>query len=370
MKQTFFIAYDDLQKIIDELLSRQIECIGPQVSDGAIVYKAMNTIALLPWGVRDIQGKGSYKLSEVDNSQAFAWANGPAAVKPIVFKPEQTVFTVAKDANGKLQFNSQPKARPKALIGIRPCDLHALTIQDKVFLHGDVVDPFYKVQRQALWLIVVNCSYSSDNCFCLTADGHPKADKGFDIALTEISKGFVAEFGSGKARDLQVKFNFKVASQSQLKQAQKKIDAAVNGQTKKLVQFDPQYLIEQDKNPHWDDVAKRCLSCGNCTQVCPTCFCHRQVEKPALTGNESQHVRQWDSCFTQDHSYIHGMTIRASTKQRYRQWLTHKLGSWHQQFGTSGCVGCGRCISWCPTGIDITEEVNAVVTTNAAESPS
>ena len=110
----------------------------------------------------------------------------------------------------------------------------------------------------------------------------------------------------------------------------------------------------------WDDVAARCLTCGNCTLACPTCFCTSVEDSSDLTGEHAERWELWDSCFDLDFSYLHGGSVRTSPKSRYRQWLTHKLGTWHDQFGSSGCVGCGRCIVWCPAGIDLTEEVKAL----------
>jgi formate hydrogenlyase subunit 6/NADH:ubiquinone oxidoreductase subunit I len=119
-------------------------------------------------------------------------------------------------------------------------------------------------------------------------------------------------------------------------------------------------LYENFEHPRWDNVAARCLSCANCTMVCPTCFCTTVEDVSDISGNHAERWRRWDSCFTQSFSYIHGGSVRTSAKSRYRQWMTHKLASWTDQFGTSGCVGCGRCITWCPVGIDITEEVRAI----------
>ena len=111
------------------------------------------------------------------------------------------------------------------------------------------------------------------------------------------------------------------------------------------------------ENPHWETIAERCLSCANCTLVCPTCFCSTNVDTTDLTGDNSERWQYWDSCFNSDFAHVHGGSVRAGTAAKYRQWLTHKLATWQEQFGSSGCVGCGRCISWCPVGIDITEEV-------------
>jgi ferredoxin len=128
---------------------------------------------------------------------------------------------------------------------------------------------------------------------------------------------------------------------------------------KELLQGNPNH-------PRWDEVAERCLTCGNCTMVCPTCFCTTVEDHNDLTGTSAERVRKWDSCFTLDFSYVHGGSVRNSNKSRYRQWMTHKLASWIDQFGTSGCVGCGRCVTWCPVGIDITAEVAAIRATPQA----
>ena len=119
-------------------------------------------------------------------------------------------------------------------------------------------------------------------------------------------------------------------------------------------------LLANLEHPRWEEVAGRCLTCGNCTMVCPTCFCTSVEDTSDLAGVSAERSRRWDSCFTMDFSYIHGGSVRASPKSRYRQWMTHKLATWWDQFGSSGCVGCGRCITWCPVGIDITEEVRAI----------
>jgi ferredoxin len=118
----------------------------------------------------------------------------------------------------------------------------------------------------------------------------------------------------------------------------------------------PQILTDAADDRHWDEIAGRCLTCGNCTMVCPTCFCANIEDTTDLSGNEATRTRRWDSCFSVQFSYIHGGSVRAGEMSRYRQWMTHKLGYWQEQFDVLGCVGCGRCITWCPVGIDITEE--------------
>jgi ferredoxin len=254
-----------------------------------------------------------------------------------------------------------PESEKIAVIGVRGCDLAALHLQDQHFLEGRYVDTYYAARRNGLFLVAVHCSHPADTCFCVSTGDGPAAQAGYDLALGELDTGFVITSGSAAGAEFMSRLELEPLSAAHRDEADKQLEAAVARQTRGLPGRDlKQALFTQLEHPRWEEVAGRCLSCGNCTSVCPTCFCHAEVELPALDGSASEHARQWDSCFTQGHSVIHGKVLRAETRLRYRQWLTHKLGSWHDQYGRSGCVGCGRCITWCPTGIDITEEATAI----------
>ncbi len=353
MNAIYILPYEKLDHFIG-LVVKDFRLIGPTVKHQQIVYADIINAAQLPWGYVDNQDAGRYQLSKQEQPTVFGWVNGAQGIKPFLFKSIELLWQVERDSNGKLIFSpKQPKQEALAFFGIRPCDLRALLIQDKVFLDPNHTDAHYAAYRKNNFIIVANCTRSSNNCFCVAMQGYPKANADFDIALTEIEQGFTFEIGSEKALAYAKQLQLLPASQQQVTSAVEKIDAAAAAQTKKIDPInDPKKLMQRLDHPYWNEVAKQCLSCGNCTQVCPTCFCHDEVEQPSLDGNNSEHLREWGSCFTQNHSYIHGKTIRPDIKSRYKQWLTHKFSTWHDQYGTSGCVGCGRCITWCPTGID------------------
>ncbi len=361
----YFLLYSEFNSLLDLLQKKGFTCIGPKVRDGIIAYDSLTSIEELPWGIRDKQSPGQYRLEKIKSNLAFAFSNGPQAIKPLLFKPEETAWKVVRDENGKLAFEpTQKEEKPIAIIGARACDIHAMEIQDKVFLEGEYCDPRYKERRKNLFIIGVNCSYSSANCFCVSAGSGPEIKSSYDILLTEIKDGFVIQSGSEKGAEIVLQLNVNLANATQ-KAAVKKVIAKTTKMQTKKVPFDnssklKDLLFNNLEHPRWNEVANRCLSCGNCTQVCPTCFCHSEHDTSNLGKNESEHIRTWDSCFTSGHSYIVGKVIRKDTQKRYRQWLTHKFGSWFDQFGTSGCVGCGRCITFCPVGIDVTEELAAL----------
>jgi len=357
-----FLPRARLQDLVDALHASGRRCVAPRVRDGAIVYDTLTNVSELPVGVHDAQAPGRYALEHSGSDRLFAWANGPQALKPLLFAPRESLWRVVRSDDGSLQFREVlPKVEPLAVIGVRACDLAALALQDQHFLHGPYRDPYYARRREQLFLVAVGCSHPAATCFCASTGDGPRPQHSYDVLLEELDQGYVGRGGSTHGHELLATLGLGSAGDEQLRLVQEESERATAMQIRKLPSRDLRAaLFANLDHERWDDVAQRCLSCGNCTSVCPTCFCHSEQDAPALDGHQSEHLREWDSCFTRGHSYLHGFTVRPDTRSRYRQWLTHKLGSWHDQYGRSGCVGCGRCIAWCPVGIDLTEEAAAI----------
>ena len=359
------IDVDGLQALIGALAARGYKVLGPTVRDGAIVYDEIEGVADLPAGWTDGQDAGRYRLERREDGALFGFAHGPQSWKRYLHPPMQTLWTAKKDGEGLKIVPPDPPAQKFAFIGARSCELHAIAIQDKVFQGGPFVDTAYAARRQGAFIVAVNCAEAGGTCFCVSMKTGPKAETGFDLALTEIlsenSHTFLIEAGSKAGAELLAQLPKRPATSDDLTAAKAVVERTASRMGRSLQTEGIKALLQNNPNhPRWEDAAKRCLSCGNCTMVCPTCFCTTVDDHSDLTGASATRVRKWDSCFTLDFSYIHGGAVRQSGSARYRQWMTHKLASWYDQFGTSGCVGCGRCITWCPTGIDITEEAAAI----------
>jgi ferredoxin len=349
--------------LIDALHAQGFSVVGPTVQDGAIVYKPIAAPDALPTGWFADQAPGRYTMRHADSARQFAWANGPQALKPLFFAPRESLWRATRGGDGRLQFEAVvPKAPKLAVIGARACDLAALALHDAHFMHARAPDPNYTARRADTFIVAVDCSHPADTCFCASTGDGPEASTGFDIALAELDDGFVARSGSARGTAMLATLHLPPATSEQVDETARQADHARAVQTRRLPSRDlNEALFARLDHPRWDDVAARCLACGNCVAVCPTCFCSREGEDAAFEGDRSEHVREWDSCFTAVHGYIHGLQVRPDVRARYRQWLTHKLAGWHAQFGRSGCVGCGRCIAWCPVGIDLTAEVAALL---------
>jgi len=276
--------------------------------------------------------------------------------------------------NGTIEVEDRLQTPPqRAFIGVHPCDLAAIAVQDQVFMGGPFVDPHYAARREHTFIVVVNCTEAGGTCFCSSMGTGPRAAAGYDVAMTEVLAGeehyFIVTAGSESGAQLLADLSPAPATDEEVQKADAGVAEAEHHMGRTLDTADIKNLLYRNlEHPRWDDVADRCLTCTNCTMVCPTCFCTTVEESTDLGGDHMERWRSWDSCFTMDFSYIHGGSVRTSTRARYRQWMTHKLATWIDQFGTSGCIGCGRCITWCPVGIDITEEVKAIRDTEPARA--
>ena len=353
----YFLTAEGLEQLITVLRDDGYQTLAPVEQDGAVLWGEVSSLAELPKGRREEQQPGSYRLSDSETDY-FSINHGHQSLKSLTFKARQSLVRFTRDENGIHFEASAPQAEKIAVIGARACDVSGLQIQKKVFEPADYPDPYFKTNRENMFVVAVNCTQAQATCFCSSMNTGPRVESGFDLALTEIGSGFLLECGSKAGKNIIELLHPDLADKSQQQQAADLIQVCADSQSRSLAGGAlTDLLTVHREHPHWQDVADRCLSCGNCTMVCPTCFCHTVDEVPDLSGDSSERVRLWDSCFNPEHGYIHGKNMRPTIRERYRMWMTHKLSTWHDQFDSSGCVGCGRCITWCPVGIDITKEV-------------
>jgi ferredoxin len=381
MDRMVTIQHSDLLTLFGALERRGYRIIGPTVRDNAIILDTIHSPNELPRGAGDDQSPARYRLRRRDDGASFGWAVGPHAWKRFLHPPVQTFGRVRREetsrASGEPGFalfspDIDADEPAMAFFGVRPCDLSAIRRLDAVFLHGPYVEPGYARRRRKALIIVAQCTEPSGTCFCASMNTGPAALDGFDVALTEIFIDgvpvYLAETGSDRGAELFRDVSCRTSTPAEESAAQRAIEAAAKRMGRHLELDGLSDLMRRSiEHPRWQQTAQRCLSCTNCTMVCPTCFCTTVEDSTDLTGTSAERRRRWDSCFTLDFSYIHGGSVRPSAMSRYRQWIMHKLSTWVDQFGTYGCTGCGRCITWCPVGIDITQEAAAVRQPVAAE---
>ena len=359
------IAREALQEWLDVLVAQGYRTIGPKLRDRAIVYDDVTHVSDFPAGWNDRQDAGHYEIQHRDDDAWFGFNVGPHSWKRFLHPPLERLWTAHRRDDGFEVRPADPSGLKQAFFGVRACELHAIAIQDRVFFGGRYSDDAYRARRLSSLMVAVNCTQGGGTCFCHSMGTGPKATLGFDLSLTELlgsdQATFLVEVGTDAGARLLDAVPHRAASGAELAAAQAMLAraSAQMGRSLDTTRL-PELLREVPGHPRWDDLAARCLSCGNCTMVCPTCFCTSVEDHTRLDGTAAERLRVWDSCFTLDFSYLHGGSVRHSARARYRHWMTHKLSHWFDQFGGSGCVGCGRCITWCPAGIDITAEAAAL----------
>jgi sulfhydrogenase subunit beta (sulfur reductase) len=356
------VRFDDLLHL---LVGDGFEVIGPRIEQEAIVYGPIRSSAELPIGWTDRQAPGSYGLEKGTAGTYFGYAVGPHSWKKYLFPPLLRLWQARRTTEGFDTVDGEPEPPPRAFLGVRACELQAIVVQDKVFLQRaeQWTDPHYAQARARLFLVAVECEHPAGTCFCASMGTGPAVKPGlpFDLALTELDDVFLARAGTAAGQAVLDRLGLASAGAADVNEAGRRVEQAARSMGRSLDVIDVHDLLHRNQeHPRWDQVADRCLACTNCTLVCPTCFCTSVEDVTELDLESAARVRRWDSCFNPEFAQVHGGNFRPSIRGRYRQWLTHKFASWHDQFDVSGCVGCGRCITWCPVGIDVTEEITAI----------
>jgi ferredoxin len=363
--EKYLLSPQDFHALLASLKERGYEVIGPKIVENDFVFAPIASAGELPIGWTDRQEGGVYRLEKRADEAFFGYGVGQHSWKQFLFPPQQRLWESRRDGDDWRLALTPADSPPMAFVGVRACDIQAIEVLDRVFLRGHYVDPTYAARRSQVLIIAVNCTQAGGTCFCASMGNGPRAAFGFDLALTEIldngSHYFVAEAGTPNGAEILAGLSPRPAEQAEITAADRAIAKTASEMGRHLdIDGLKELLYRNYEHPRWDDVAARCLTCGNCTMVCPTCFCHTYQDFFDLNGELAERRRHMQVCFTLDFSYIHGGSVRSSPLSRYRQWLTHKLATWLDQFGCFGCVGCGRCITWCPVAIDITEEARAI----------
>lgn len=370
------LGHDGLQVLLDELAGDGRRVWAPVVGDDVVTVAPVSEADDLPVGWDDEQGPGHYRLVHTGAPTRFAWTVGPQTWKPLVHPPDQlthVMHQVAPDAPVEVEVR-RPARERRALVGVRPCEVAALERLATVF------DRSGSVERDGDddLVVAVTCTSPAATCFCASMGTGPDLDAaaaGVDIALTELESDgevvYLATAGTDAGADLLDR----LVATGDRDVAAPADDAAVGAAAAahdaaraEMTRSVPNTalhgaLLGRADASEWNAVGERCLACGNCTSVCPTCFCTGLIDLTSVTAPDRvERHRTWDTCYSVEFSRLGPGPVRPAVAMRYRQWLTHKFDTWHDQFGTSGCVGCGRCITWCPVGIDVTAEIAAVLT--------
>ncbi len=351
-----------LHRLVEVLIERGYRVVGPTLRDNAIVLDELESAADLPrgWGVEVAPGQS--RVRRRDDDAAFGHSSGPQSWKQFLHPPRRRLW--ASTHGGSVTTEADEEVPRYAFLGVRACDLAAIATLDRVLGGDQYPDNSFVRRHRQIFVVAVNCTEPGGLCFCASMATGPAVGPGYDLSLTERLGGdavtYLVDVGTPEGADVLAAIPHREAGIAEIESSRSEVAAAADRMGRRMPDSDlRELLIRSRESPQWEEVASRCLTCGNCTMVCPTCYCTSTEDVSDLTGQHAERWQHWASCYEFDFTYVHGGgSVRRSGASRYRHWITHKLGTWHDQFDMSGCVGCGRCIAWCPTGIDITEEMN------------
>ena len=259
--------------------------------------------------------------------------------KEFLFPQIEQIMTFGVD--GEVRINED--AQKTIIFGIRPCDLEALQVMSAVFTKGKFVDTYFEKKMENTILVGFGCKSDKKGCFCSDRG----VDKGYsnlcDIFLNDCEENYIAESISARGEQLLKTFGFDDAAQQAVIRNKDNKNALLEINTDEMTLFN---------NVDWDRISEKCIACGTCTYICPTCHCFDF--KDVVEKGEAVRYKCWDSCMYPKFTvHASGHNPRSSKKERYRQRIMHKYHYVRKNFGYIACTGCGRCIRSCPAGMNI-----------------
>ena len=305
------------------------------------------------------KGKNSYVFAPVSEAgeMDLNYLRTILPLKKYFFKPRDKMFNFSVEKGYEASADEPDKKY--VFLGIHPCEIHGLKILDLVF-GGRYVDSRYFARRGRAALIGLDC-IPDEFCFCRST-GTDYVDDGFDLFLSDIEDSYLVRVGTSRGDDMvqAAEGLFReVEKPDREKYKKKSLQRNQSFQAEIQLQDLPEIMDLEYESPIWQELGEKCLSCGTCSMVCPTCYCYAVFDELNLDAAGGQRIRRWDSCLFQDYALVAGgHNFRAQRSSRVKNRYFHKQRGFVSQYGRSSCVGCGRCKEYCPAGIDIIEVVN------------
>jgi len=352
-----FIGSSEDLRVVVEFLQRELggaKLFGYRHHNGRIAFSEINNINEIFVALTDIQKPGYYRASS-----GYRFRHSFSSPKVFLLPPEHLILTVSRDYD-ILESSSSFQELTAIFFGIKPCDRKAIDILDHI-LYGR--SPVYTTRRNAVRAIVVEeCLEPGETCFCSTVNAGPTISSGFDIAYARLYGDLlVFRYGSSLGEKILGKVGLQRAQESHVKMYLEMVNRAISmmrGRIPNISEIQKALMEKVSAKPFWEEISSKCVGCGNCNYVCPTCFC-TEIEDRVENGFSTR-VGVWLGCLTYTYGLVAGGHFRQELYTRYRHFILHKFLFYPKQVGDIGCVGCGRCITWCPLGIDLRETLSRI----------
>jgi ferredoxin len=307
--------------------------------------------------VKLTEGVSVYKKIDRPEEVSLTLLNPQKPLKEIFFPQSEVMFHFEKVGKRNQVTSTEEVKKERAILGARPCDIQAISILDEIFLGKDYTDVYFLQKRKLTTIMGFSCNHPLSTCFCSSTGGSPFFREGADLFFIDLEEAFLVELLTEKGMAFQKNRFFKEADPKDISLA-KEIEekASTKGDASVPIERIEKRLHLMMESPFWDRVHEKCMGCRICTYLCPTCHCFDIVDE--ALNNRGHRVRNWDSCLSSLYSQeTSGHNPRPSGRERTRQRLMHKFNYFPKNFGRVACVGCGRCILYCPVNFDIRQAI-------------